>query len=248
MSSRTKALKTTFVLQCNGAPAPARPPGRRGPAPELQHLATYGRATNVVLKIADITDWMAERLPAVVVDLLEIAALVYAADQCCRRTPGRRFDYGRRWHRVLSFEVAVRRPDFWGRQVVREALAETLHFLSEDDYEFNFHKAQDAPPLPQYLEFGAEAAIVSGIEQVMLMSGGLDSLAGAAKQVIHEKRKVAMVSHRPVSHLGSRQRQLVRRVGEHAAERAMAPFHVPVTAHKQGLADEDFTQRSRSCV
>jgi hypothetical protein len=28
--------------------------------------------------------------------------------------------------------------------------------------------------------------------------------------------------------------------------RRLAPFHIPVTAHKQGLAEEDFTQRSRS--
>lgn len=239
--------KSNYLLCCNGAgPEPSKLSGRGRRSIERLDLATYGAGKNVVLKMLDITDRMGERLPDVIVDLLELAVLVYAADQCCKRTPGRRFEYGRRWHRSLRFEVAVRRPDFWCRPEVIDALGETLDFLSEDDYEFAFHPAHEPPRLPEYLEYGPGAIKPEPIKQVMLMSGGLDSLAGAAQQVLQEQRRVAMVSHKPVDHMGTRQRGLVRSVGDRSGRAKLRPFHVPVTAHKLGLTGEDFTQRTRS--
>jgi 7-cyano-7-deazaguanine synthase in queuosine biosynthesis len=246
MSSNHKPLTSTFLLQCNGVPGPSGKTTGRSRTVEVKPLTTYGAASNVVLKVADISDRMTQRVPAVVVDLLEIAALVYAADQCCLRTPGRRFDYGRRWHRLMRFEVAVRRPGFWNSPAVREALGKTLTFLSEDDYEFNFYQAIN-PPMPQeYFDYGSANLTQAGIQEVMLMSGGLDSLAGAVQQVLQRKRHVAMVSHRPVGHMGKRQEELVKAIADRTSLRKLNPFHVPVTAHKCGMDGEDFTQRSRS--
>src|SRR5947209_2528553 len=132
MSSGAGDRKATYLLRCNGGSGGGgKRAARRG---EARALATYGGAANVTLKIADIARRLVCNVPDVVTDLLEVAALVYAADQWCVRTPGRRFDYGRRWHRDLRFDVAVRAPAFWGRAEVRDALAETLGFLSEDDY------------------------------------------------------------------------------------------------------------------
>ena len=102
-----------------------------------QHkLATFGEEKNVRLKITDLTDRMAQQLPDRVRDLLELAALVYAADQSCRRCNGTKLDYGDKWRRRFRFEVAVRDVAFWSS--AGECLSEVLDFLSDDVYEFAF--------------------------------------------------------------------------------------------------------------
>lgn len=234
--------RNEHVLRCNGVV----PDRRRAVRGGQWDLWTFGSMANVRLKVADITDAMGRKLPAQAVDLLELASLVYAADQYCGRTPGRRFDYGAKWRRALRFEVAVRRPDFWKRPAVHAALVETLHFLSEDDYEFAFAPMPSPPPVQDYLEFGGASVFHGPVDQVLLMSGGLDSLAGAVEQVLRHRRRTAMVSHRPVGHLAKRQRELVRAVGKRGKDKLLRPFHVAVTAHKVGLEEQDVTQRSRS--
>ncbi|HEX8911024.1 MAG TPA: hypothetical protein VF796_01595, partial [Humisphaera sp.] len=239
-----RAGRNRHVLLCNGATAPRRA-GRPGAATTVWELRTFGPAANVRLRVDDITRALGRHLPDEVLDLLELAALVYAADQCCGRTPGRRFEYGLTFHRDLRFRVAVRRPEFWSRPDVLDALVDTLHFLSYDDYAFDFSQLADPPPVQAYL-FGDAGAGLGPVDQVMMMSGGLDSLAGAVGQVLHEGRRVALVSHRPAPHVTARQRQLVAGVNRRARHRRLPPVHVPVTCHKLGLEEHDATQRTRS--
>src|SRR5688572_23671663 len=106
------------LLVCNGSPASGI--GRRGRAWSLvepQFLWTYPTPANVNLQITDLTDLtdqMARKLSGVVEDLVELvalvelAALVYAADQACPRTGELTVRYGERWRRAFRFEVAVR--------------------------------------------------------------------------------------------------------------------------------------------
>src|SRR4030095_16699539 len=100
---------------------------------------------------------MSRKLPAQVMDLLELATLVYAADQCCRRTPGRRFEYGLRWHRDLRFHVAVRRAEVLTQSAVQGLLCEPLPFLTDDDYEFTFEAMAEPPKVQEYFNYGAAA-------------------------------------------------------------------------------------------
>ena len=237
--------RNTHLLVCNGATEMGKRARARIGTAERWQLRTFGATKNVRLKVSDITDWMGGRLPEQVLDLLELASLVYAADQCCRRTPGKRFDYGQRWRRTLRLNIAVRRPDFWARTEVRDVLCETLHFLSEDDYAFEFSQMTEPPPVQEYFDY-KQNAVRESVDQVMLMSGGLDSLAGAVQQVLHHRRRLALVSHKPVEHLARRQRELVAAIGERSGDTALLPLHIAVTAHKFGLAEQDVTQRSRS--
>jgi len=75
---------------------------------------------------------MAEKLPDRVRDLVELAALVYAADQSCKRLGGVTLDYGDKWHRTFRFEIAVRDLAFWSQKKVLDCLTDTLSFLSEE--------------------------------------------------------------------------------------------------------------------
>lgn len=229
----------------NGAPEHASRPKSWGSV-QAQPLATFGSGENVTLKITDLTDRMVEKLPLAVQDLIELAALIYAADQCCKRTGGKTIDWGDTWHRTFRFEVLVRVPDFWNQDDVRQALVGTLGFLSGDNYEFEFKKLVKPPQFTDYLEYNQIAHLPDPVDRVILFSGGLDSLAGAVEDVLVQKRRVAMVSHKPVDHLAVKQRKLVAEIARRAQDPRLTPLHFPVKANKVGSLGIDHSQRSRS--
>src|SRR5712692_3771200 len=131
---------------------------------------------HVHLRIDHITRQMCAGLPDIAVDLVEVAALVYAADQVITRGGTQEFEYGHRWRRRFRFEIPVRCPGVWLRPEVTDTLTRTLSFLSDDDYEFGFSQLKNPQPMTRYLfdESGGEGA--EGFEQVLLFSGGVDSL------------------------------------------------------------------------
>jgi hypothetical protein len=183
--------------------------------------------------------------PDEVIDLLELAAYVYTADQAVTRGGTREFDYGSRWRRHFRFEVPVRRPEVWGQREVTAALTETLSFLSDDDFEFAFMRYRDPPPVERYL-YGEVAEEGGDFEEVMLFSGGLDSLGGAVREVLQGHRKVALVSHRPVSKVYARQRDLAAEITRRLPGAGLRPLHVAVEVNKGKALGGEFTQRCRS--
>lgn len=209
-------------------------------------LSTSGTDANVNLRIADITDKMTAGLPDVAADLVELATYVYCADQATRRGGDTEFEYGHKWRRNFRFEIPVRRPDVWTDAKVKEPLTRTLSFLSDDDYEFAFTKLKHPPALAEYLEWDQASAATSGIEEVMLFSGGADSLGGAVEEVLTRGRKLALVSHRPVTKISRRQKDLVGDITSRVKNRKKAPFHVPVLVNKDKELGREYTQRSRS--
>jgi hypothetical protein len=104
---------------------------------------------------------------------------------------------------------------------------------------------KDPPPPERYL-FGAEGRGDHDYEGVLLFSGGLDSLAGAVREVLQERRKVALVSHRPVSKVYHRQCDLVAALDERLPERRVRPLHVAVEVNKGKRLGRDHNQRGRS--
>lgn len=201
---------------------------------------------NVNLRISDITDKMAASLPEVAADLIEVATYVYCADQAIRRGGPAEIDYGEKWRRSFRFEIPVRCPDMWSSSKVIDVLKRTLSFLSDDDYDFGFTKLAKALPLARYLEFDQNTPQVTDVKEVALFSGGVDSLGGAIEEVLIQRRKVALVSHRPVSTISKRQRQLVGFLAERAKDTTIRPFHVPVLVNKDKDLFREYTQRTRS--
>lgn len=233
------------LILCNGASPKARRP-KEWDTHKPQRLSTFGRSANVTLKITDLTDRMVEKLPPVVHDLMELAALVYAADQSCQRTPGKTPDWGEKWHRTFRFEMLVREPDFWNQTDIGNSLTDTLCFLSGDNYEFDFKKQDNPPQFPEYLEFNQATGLPDPVDRVILFSGGLDSLAGAVEDILVNRRRVALVSHKPVDHLAVKQRDLVAEISRRARDPKLAPIHFPVKANKIGDLSLEYSQRSRS--
>ena len=138
----------------------------------------------------------------------------------------------------------MREPDLWSSKPVRSALCDTLGFLSDDEYEFTFKKLAEPPPVDQYLDFGAGDVTGFQAEEVLLFSGGLDSLGGAIQEVIADKRSIALVSHRSSPKIDNRQRALLQDLKKHGPPRQ--PFHVPVWINKEKALGREYTQRTRS--
>ena len=136
---------------------------------------------NVKLRIEDISRKLVSDVPDLLTDLVEIAAYVYAADRSTSRGGGTLRNMGKAWYRSFHFVIPVRQPDVWGSEHVRDALVDTLSFLSDDRFEFAFEPLSDPPPLQSYLDFGAAEETGFNPDEVTLFSGGLDSFAGAVE-------------------------------------------------------------------
>lgn len=195
---------------------------------------------------------LANRLAAnatdVAVDLLELAAYVYGADQATPRGGQRSFEYGQKWRRHFRFEVPVRRPDLWSRSEVMDALTWALGYLTDDDYEFAFCHYKNAPPLQRYIPSEQYKGDSDDIAEVIPFSGGLDSLGGAVREILSGQRKVALVSHRPVSKVFNIQKKVLGRINEQVTDRKLLPVHIAVEINKGKSLTHEFSQRSRSFV
>ena len=123
---------------------------------------------------------MAE-VPDAFIDLLDLATFVYCADQSLPRGSPLDADFGAAWRRVLHLAVPVRRPEVWGRPDIRDALTRALSFLSEDEYHFHFERFHDPPRFDAHLNYGADP-FGGAVDEVLLFSGGLDSLGGAVQR------------------------------------------------------------------
>ena len=74
----------------------------------------------VRLRIGELARRLVENLDPVILDLLEIAACVYAADSAITRGGPVDAGLGKNWRRRLSFTIPVRRPDLWSSDEVRK--------------------------------------------------------------------------------------------------------------------------------
>ena len=114
-------------------------------------------------------------------DLLDVTTAIYLADLAVRRGENEA------WVRDLELVLAVREPDFWDGE--EPALARLLQRMTGDNFRFHFHPRQ-----------GGETPPASGepwlhTDGICLLSGGLDSAAGAA-MLLRTDRCPRLVMHR----------------------------------------------------
>jgi hypothetical protein len=145
-------------------------------------LNLHGPSRNVRLQIDDISSRLAADIPDALIDLLDIAAYVYAADSAVPRSGPTDTQMGARWRRRFRFVIAVREPGLWSQTEIASALAETLGFLSDDDYQFQFELLHGRPATEAYFPFQGRPEASFRPDEVVLFSGGLDSLAGGGRR------------------------------------------------------------------
>ncbi len=221
---------------CGGLSAP--------PTTDSDHrtLDVQGPARNINLRIEDISKTLVSDIPDVLLDLLEVAAYVYCADQQTRRGSEYLTDYGTAWRREMVFRIPVRSPGIWQSTEVREGLADLLGFLSDDHFTFEFVPAQN-PVAGREAYFSNLTDELDNPDEIALFSGGLDSFAGAIEAQRAGKRLV-LVGHYAASKVLSIQRQLI----DGLAWRAPGPriLFVPVNVANTGVEPVEYTQRTRS--
>lgn len=216
----------------------------RDPAPNAVCLDLEGSTGSVRLKVEDISARLVSDIPDVLIDLLEIAAYVYAADAAVSRGGEMDAQMGKRWRRRFRMTIPVRQPDTWKAASLKPRLERTLSFLSDDHYGFDFVAMQTQPPAQTYFAFGETAEEEPDVEWVQLFSGGLDSFAGAAERLANTTDRIALVSHRSASGRDPVQVRLVKALQEaFGADRVR---HIPVSAHLVGGINKEPTHRSRS--
>lgn len=228
----------TFDFVCGGASA-----GASATKGEPIRLDVQGTARNVNLRIADINRAMLSSVPDVLLDLLEIAAYVYCADQQSSRGSEKLTEHGRDWRRAMNFTIPVRQPALWASASVTDALCETLGFLSDDAYTFSFLKATN--PLADRETYFPELVDGSFVpDEVALFSGGVDSFAGAVDGLVGERKRLALVGHHSCPKVFSIQKELID--GLNRGGLAAQIFYVPVNVTNTGIAAREYTQRTRS--
>lgn len=178
-------------------------------------------------------------------DLLDVAAAVFAADSTIARGGATRAEFGAAWRRRFDFTIPVRRPDVWSQDKVGTALTDAVSFLTEDDVSFSFVEAQGSAPEQQYFDFDPGADPANQIDEVILFSGGLDSLAGALERLSTGTGRVALVTHLSAQKLHPHQMRLARELVARFPGRVL---HVPVSATRVGEVARETTQRSRSLL
>jgi hypothetical protein len=143
-----------------------------------------------------------ELIPPRVLDLLQIAAYVFCADRMAHR--GDRDSLNNEtWARTFEFNIPVYDFTFWNSTNTKKALCTALEFMTGDrKYSFKFYKLnvdvikdnnkQLSIFTNEYMTIDEATAT-----DVMLFSGGLDSLAGAIQRLNeYPKRNLCLVSHK----------------------------------------------------
>src|SRR5690349_366466 len=99
---------------------------------------------------------------------------------------------GSEWRRRFKFRIPVRCLDAWTNPEIYEALCDCLNFLSEDEFEFQFVQSPRPNHVQSYFNFNGSEGLPDRPEEVLLFSGGLDSLAGAV-DALHAGKPLALV-------------------------------------------------------
>ncbi|MCL2646856.1 MAG: 7-cyano-7-deazaguanine synthase [Phycisphaerales bacterium] len=208
------------------------------------HLYGADDENKITLRIEDIRVSMYKEVPDRFHDLLDIATYVFAADQSIKRGQSDVETFGSYWRRHFHFVVPVGDVDFWSSEKVSQCLRDTLGFLSDDHYEFEFVPITKRPSFQGFLNFNEDGQMLGRPEQVIMFSGGLDSLGGAVEEIVNLKRRVLLVNHRPTQKLDKRYQAMRELLDAKAPHNP--PSHIRVTVHKQKWMNEEYTQRTRS--
>jgi len=123
---------------------------------------------------------LARELPPHAADLIEIAAMTYAADRLSRRKADRDTVDGSGWGRRFRLQIPVRRPDLWAAAAAE--LTEFLAWLTHDDWALMFCQLYPGAGSLDHSQ-GFLFDMVPDGSPAALFSGGLDSALGLARDL-----------------------------------------------------------------
>ena len=178
-------------------------------------------------------------------DLLQIAAGVYAVDRAVKRQPHAGNESG---IRTLKLRFAVNDLEFWQRPDVTETVTQILCFLTDDNWHVAFASAGK-----DYIATTHQKKLdlpwTSRQRKIALYSGGLDSAAGLANRVLAGFDKYLLVT---VGHHARLRQQCDEQIKQ-LSELTKTPLqmHATFVVRQSGgvakrLSHQERSQRSRA--
>lgn len=204
----------------------------------------WGNKKNISMQIEALKG-LFPKMPDRFRDFLEIATYVYCSDQLYPRYQNLVDPYGKHWHRNLKLIIAVREVDFWRQTDVRRCLERLLGFLADERIVFEFVPFPEKPPEQMYFDFKGTFEGRSRPTQVMLYSGGLDSLAGAIRESMDNRNKVILIRHKSTDKFKlSRHKKLNQKLVEKCGSNP--PIFITHEINKDRELSREYTQCTRS--
>lgn len=162
------------------------PPGPSAAAAVAQAdliLDFAGDRANVLARLGSVLGPAPADVPTLARDLLDVAIAVYISDIAVPR------GQQEQWTRDISLLLPVREVNFW--QQAAGDLRRLLHALTRDNFSLSFYAREG----PEAVGEGRELAGAIEPDCVSMLSGGLDSLAGAVT-LQHSGRRPLYSLHR----------------------------------------------------
>lgn len=215
-------------------------------SPRLDHLVVEGGTEQAVALCSQKLFLELESLPSQrCVDFLLIAAGVYGVDRTVRKKRRQRNPNGLRTLR-LTFEVED--YSFWASPDITNQVEEALHFLTDENWSIRFERAVRRPGIIGYqspFRFPRSPAPT----RAALYSGGLDSAAGLANQLLKTEDRYLLVTVEHQRGLRSRAKEQISGLG--AVIDTHAPLHVSLITNLRGgrahrIDIQETSQRSRA--
>jgi Queuosine biosynthesis protein QueC len=186
-------------------------------------LAVSGQSKNITLSFGGIGKELAGNLPGRLIDLIEIASYVCCADQAVSRGDKVQRAVSADWYRSLKFVIPTRDPAHWAK-VVR-SLRDTLSFLTEDYYYFEFEEETDPVSFQNYANVDDDADPSFNADEVVSFSGELDSLGGVIEELSTKTIRIALVSYHSSPKIFENQKRLIAELKTRFPQRII---HIPV--------------------
>lgn len=215
------------------------------------HVSTLGRAHEAVahdpwytLNETHLCASAGHTSPIQVADLLDVCSQITLLDRICPRPRKiRRAQFGvwRGWSRHFTVTLGVREPDRWNTEAIRRGLERLLQWMTEDEWNISFRYS-----VRRNIVTVRQAGLLtpSPNAQVVLFSGGLDSLAGTVGLLEASKRDVVLVG---VTHdrLQSVVLKLMGELQKHYGLERVHLGYIPFELTHMPRRDE-YTQRTRA--
>ena len=191
-----------------------------------------------------------ELIPQRIVDLLQIAVYVFSADRMAFRGERDSVENGT-WARSFEFNIPVYDLEFWNAEKTKRALCTALQFMTGDrKYSFAFHPLSDdvlaiGDKQLRFEMFSNEYETIEEAQStdIILFSGGLDSLAGSVRHLNEfSDRNVCLVSHQAHTVVMNTQSSIVKYLKEKYGTRVRA---YGFKCHNRTMISKEETQRTR---
>jgi hypothetical protein len=215
--------------------------------PEPGDAAELTFATGFYVNDEMIGDSFGRAIDPLLADWIDIALAAYFADRLSPRRNPKVAGHAFQWARRMCLKIPVRLPDVWRRAEVEDALRRTLGFFTDDQWNFEFVARRGRGRLSERQEFLFPMPVEVPV-RVALLSGGLDSFAGAARAV-GDLQDQSLIFVSGVTNLRQRsaQREQLRAL-RRLSSRELCHVAVPFGLDRRGLPrgkGEETSQRTR---